>query len=566
MRDKILTLISLKPKHFSKIISNTIELKEWVLANKLISDQSFAAEIYSAVYQVSNVCSNGNIKKFKSITEGFKGCGAARSCQCVKEQTSAAVTLAYQNKSIDEKETAKTKRAATNLEKYGVTNAGQTVDAKQKFVEWYANPENVQRNLERIKQTNIEKYGVENCKSLPEVEQKIIATCLARYNVTNVAQIPSTKAKLKARTAEYKLNGHLINKGYDRFKTHILDTYNCELLTSKEDYLGVTQLKDITVKCLDCNTVSTSNFYYTKSYVCQCHATIPSYCSAEEIEVFNFITQELNIAGQQCNKKIIAPYELDMVFPAHNIAIEYCGLYWHSESSGNKNRKYHYAKMMLAREKGLQLITIFSDEWNTKKDIVKSKLRNIFKQTSSKHYARKLLLKEVSHADSKVFLNLHHLQGHSNAKINLGLYNNTELVALMTFSNGRVALNTASVDSEYELVRFVTNGSSVVGGASKLLKHFIKTYKPTKIISYADNRWSVGNVYNTIGFTPVGTPAIGYWYIEHYTTRHHRFNFTKQALVAAGNDHSKSEWEIMQYLGFDRIWDCGHQKFELNIQ
>ena len=35
----------------------------------------------------------------------------------------------------------------------------------------------------------------------------------------------------------------------------------------------------------------------------------------EQQEVFNYITEELGIAGSQSNKKIIAPYELDMVFP-----------------------------------------------------------------------------------------------------------------------------------------------------------------------------------------------------------------------------------------------------------
>lgn len=43
--------------------------------------------------------------------------------------------------------------------------------------------------------------------------------------------------------------------------------------------------------------------------------------------------------------------------------------------------------------------------------------------------------------------------------------------------------------------------------------------------------------------------------------REHRYNFTKSRLVEAGASDESTEWEIMQNLGYDRIWDCGHQKY-----
>jgi hypothetical protein len=135
----------------------------------------------------------------------------------------------------------------------------------------------------------------------------------------------------------------------------------------------------------------------------------------------------------------------------------------------------------------------------------------------------------------------------------------------MTFSNGRKALNTKSVPTEYELVRFVTDGSSVVGGASKLLSYFIKNYNPTKIISYADLRWSEGNVYEKLNFKKISGPTIGYWYVDEYQYRLHRYNFTKGQLVKEGADPNKTEWQNMQDLGYDRIWDCGHQKFVMEV-
>lgn len=567
MREKILKLIEEKPKHFSKIIKNTSELKQWVDQQSLISSDNYAACIRSAVYQESNVCQLGNIKKFAGINQGFIGCGAANQCECTKNSVSLKVKKAKSYVSKEKQREINLKREKTVLEKYGVSCVAQTEENRQRFREWYADPENIKNNLEKIRATNIEKYGVENCKSLPEVEEKIIATCLARYGVKNVAQIPSTKAKLKARTAEYKLTGHLIKKGYNRFKLYIENNFDVNLKTTVDEYLGVESTEKILIECRKCLKQELTSFYYNKNINCvHCYPRQNVYTSKEEQEVFDFINNDLKILGGiQCDRTVINPYEIDMLFPSEKIAIEYCGLYWHSESSAGKDKQYHSNKLRLINEKGYRLITIFSDEWNQKKSIVKSKLSNIFNKTSNKHYARKLTVKTVSAKDSNDFLDQHHLQGASSAKINLGLYDQATLVALMTFSNGRAALNTASTKDEYELVRFVTDGSSVVGGASKLLTYFIKNYKPKFIVSYSDNRWSQGHLYETLGFEKISKPTIGYWYVDSYSYRLHRFNFTKKELVKAGNDPSKTEWEIMQSLGYDRIWDCGHQRFVLKI-
>jgi hypothetical protein len=567
MKEKILEIIKSKPKHYSKIVKNDNELKIWVENNSLIKSDQFASMIYSALYQETDTCEFNKKKKFKDILTGFIGCGPSNVCECARTQVSNSVKEVKKHVTQKQQEIINNKRRATNLEKYGVTCVAQTEENKQKFQNWYNDPINVQSVLERIKKTNIEKYGVENCKSLPEVEQKIIATCLSKYGVKNVSQIPSTKIKLRARIAEYKLSGHLIKKGYDRFSNYVEKNYNFNLLTSKEEYLGVDSNQIFKFSCKSCNNIVEKKFVYGSGLRCQlCNPITTLFTSIEEQEVFDYVTKELGISGRQSDRLLIMPYELDMVFDNEKIAIEYCGLYWHSEASSNKTKDYHFNKMKLTNQKGYRLITIFSDEWKYKKEIVKSKLKNIFQQTSVRHYARNLLVKPTSYNESKEFLEKFHLQGNSTAKINLGLYTKTnQLVALMTFSNGRAALNSKSSSSEFELVRFVTNGDSVVGGASKILKHFIKNFNPTKIISYADLRWSEGHVYELLGFKKETNPTIGYWYTSNYEKREHRFNFTKNQLIKEGADPSKTEWQLMQELGYDRIWDCGHQKYIMDI-
>jgi len=567
MKEKILELVKSKPRHFSAMIKRDTELSQWVYEHSKIQSNNFAAMVYSACYELDNICSREKIKKFESFSKGFVGCGPANKCECVRQVVSQSVKEKKKTITKEKQLQINERRRKTNLQKYGVTNVAQTPENRQKFQEWYANPENVEQNLERIRKTNIERYGVENCKSLPEVEQKIIATCLAKYGVTNVAQIPSTKMKLRARMAEYKLTGHLIKKGYDRFSEYIQANYKFTLLTPKEDYLGYESKQILRFSCNECEEMIEKKFSYGVGLRCNsCNPVIKNYVSKEQQGIFDYITQNLNIVGYQSDRSLINPYEIDMVFSNEKIAIEYCGLYWHSENSAGKNKNYHAEKMKKVNEIGYRLITIFSDEWTKTPHIVKSKLTNIFGKTSKKHFARNLVVKQVTFKESRDFLNQYHLQGASSAKINLGLYTKeNELTALMTFSNGRAALNNTNKNNEYELVRFVTNSDLVVGGASKLLKHFIKEYQPSQIISYADLRWSEGNLYKKLGFDVVSKPTIGYWYVSEYKKREHRFNFTKQQLVREGADPALTEWEIMKELGYDRIWDCGHQKFTMDL-
>lgn len=571
MKDQILKLIADKPKQFSKLIKHTPELLNWVESNSIIKSTNMSEMIYSALHNENRVCKYGSIKKFSGITEGYRGCGPTKYCQCAREKVSNSVIVSKKKITIDDQNKINNKRRKTNILKYGVSCAAQTLYAKNKLKAFYADPILVKEMTEKIKETYVKKYGVENCRHLPAAEQKRLATLLTRYNVTNVSQIPSVKAKLQARTAEYKLSGHLIKKGYLRFCKYINDRYNFTLLTSSEKYKGIVQknAQEFQFTCNTCQTEINQKFYHSRGLNCEiCNPTVKHYTSNEEQEVYDFISNELGISGHQSNKKIINPYELDMVFPDKQIAVEYCGLYWHSEFSSGKEKNYHFNKMKLAKAAGYKLITIFSDEWNLHKSIVKSRLRNIFNCTINRHFARKLIVKDVTGKDAKEFLNKYHSQGNSVAKFNLGLYypDSIELLALMTFSNGRKALNTKIIDHDYELVRFVTNGDSIVGGASKLLTAFIKRNNPTKIITYADLRWSNGNLYEKIGFSIIGSPTIGYWYVDEYEKRIHRYNFTKQTLVNEGADIIKTEWEIMQELGYDRIWDCGHQKYVMNVK
>ena len=141
----------------------------------------------------------------------------------------------------------------------------------------------------------------------------------------------------------------------------------------------------------------------------------------------------------------------------------------------------------------------------------------------------------------------------------------------MTFGKPRLGIGKIKniKPDSFELIRFCNKlNTTVVGGASKLLNHFIKTEKPLNIYSFSDNRWSssTNNMYLNIGFKLVNISLPGYWYTTNkYLERIHRYNFNKRALKKMGADITKTEYDIMDSLGYARVWDCGTTRYELNI-
>ena len=277
-----------------------------------------------------------------------------------------------------------------------------------------------------------------------------------------------------------------------------------------------------------------------------------------ESEIKNFINS-LNIITIENDRKILNGKELDIYIPSHNLAIEFDGLYWHSEKF--RTNKYHLNKTNECEKQGIQLIHIFEDEWLYKQDIVKSRLMNLLGLTQNRIYGRKTEIKEVSPNDSRYFLVNNHIQGNVNSKIKLGLYYDNELVALMTFGSLRKSMGSTSIDGSYELLRFCNKlNTNIIGGADKLLKHFIKIYNPIELISYADRRWSQGDLYNKLGFTFVHDSKPNYFYVIN-NKRENRFKYRKSELVKIGYDSNLSERQIMLDRGINRIYDCGNKKY-----
>lgn len=379
--------------------------------------------------------------------------------------------------------------------------------------------------VERRKNTNIKKYGVDNPFKLKEIQDKQKKTILKKYGVDNIFKLNEIKEKIK---------------------TTNLRKYGVEHLSKDKNYHRK-KIDKIKICC-------------EKKLKKQIIEEYPNINFDAEKEINNFIEFELDFKPIKIK---VDGGEIDVYIPEKNVGIEYNGLYWHSDRYVEKN--YHLLKTKKCEKNGIKLLQIFEDEWRDKENIVKSIIKNKLGVSDNIIYARNTEIREVSIKETTEFLNNNHIQGWVGSKIKIGLYYNNELVSLMTFGKKRIAMgNKSSEDGGYEMLRFCNKiNTSVVGGASKLLKFFEKKYNPKSILSFADRRYSDGNLYNKIGFDFIGETEPNYFYFEkHKNVRRHRFKFRKDVLVKEGYNPNMSEREIMEERGFLRIYDCGQLKYK----
>jgi len=343
-------------------------------------------------------------------------------------------------------------------------------------------------------------------------------------------------------------------------------------LFTKDEYKGVVGYT-YKFKCNKCGHIFEGSLDCGESPICRiCHPKQelePNHKIEHEIQ--NFLFNECGITNLIINDRtILRPKEIDFVIPDKKIGIEINGLYWHSEEYG-KNEKYHINKTLEAYKKGYQLIHIFEDEWYYKKYIITEKLKYILKlNTNTKIYAKNCNIKEITSEEKRSFLNRYHIQGDDYySYLMLGLFNNNNLVSVMTFCPQRKVLNNKKSENDtVELLRYASN--NVVGGFEKLLKYAIEyKLKPNgikHIFSFANLRFTNidKNIYVNSGFKFLGISDPTYFYTKQ-TKRYSRLYFNKESLIKEGFSSDLTIDEILKQKGYSKIYDCGNLKYILDI-
>jgi hypothetical protein len=412
-------------------------------------------------------------------------------------------------------------------------------------------------HVEKIRKTTRERYGVDNILALPEIRSKSKAICLEKYGCES--PFGNRRVFEKARqTCREKFGTDYYSQSQD-WKNKKGDSYiypTQEHITHFEDYNENFIRKHFIRDGV--YYITEYMEYFNKSYTGAIHHKHKlgiveknniNHATVMENELKAFIEQYTEVIEH--DRMLVKPKEIDLVIPAIKLGIEYNGLFWHSEQQG-KTSNYHVDKTDKCEEQGYQLLHIFENEGV---EIWKSVIINKF-GLSKKIYARKTELRELKYCQIKDFLVENHIQGEAKSSINYGLFYNNELVQVMTFAKPRFNKN-----YDYELVRLCSKKfTSVVGGASKLFKHFIMQHSGASIISYANRRFSMGRIYKTLGFELKEITKPNYFYSKHgevysrYQTQKHKL----PELLGDGYDKNLTERENMLNNKFLVVYDCGN--------
>ena len=443
------------------------------------------------------------------------------------------------------------KRKQTNLLKYGVELPSQSdifkEKTKQTNMSKYGKPytSQVEQFKEAAKQTNLKKYGVDCPLKSPEIKRRAVETIINKYSVYNTKYLGKPKEVVDALTSREGMLKYLDENNIETIGT-----------VSLANRLGVSQgvIRKIANKysLTDRIIISKHRSHYEDMIVDILHRIgIPD----SEIEL------NAKVVNNPNSSRPSDTYELDIYLPKYHLGIEYNGSAFHNEKY--KEYNYHEQKETEARKQGIFIFNIFGytisdeevdltdDEIEIARAKIEDRLRVLTDHVEHKIPARKCKIVDLS--DDKYndikrrFMIFNHLQGFVGTKYTFGLTYDDELVEIMTFdTNEKYA---------YELTRNCSlRNTIVVGGASKLFQHFVRNYMKygDKIISFSDNGTTKGIMYKNLGFVPMHqvNPRYVWW-------KHHELIISRRKAQKICKGVAGSEAQIMQSLGYTRIYDCG---------
>ena len=420
---------------------------------------------------------------------------------------------------------------------------------------------------EKNKGPNLKLRGIKRSEeqkkaSSERMKKKFEAGEITHWNTGNTTS-EETRKKISEGNKNIKnLGNEKQRKAKEIRMREVASEYGCTVISFDDDATRVE---------LTCNVCNLS-FSYSQQILhrthieitnklCPCCQPRETFASKGERELAEYI-ESLGFAVIRNDREVLGGKEIDVYIPVLKIGFEYTGLFWHAQNQ-NPEPNHLIWKKKFAAKQSVKLYTVFEDEWELNKEIVKSRISSILNVLPKKIFARKCRLSEIDSGVKNKFLVDNHIQGKDSASISYGLFFNSELVAVATFK--RTSMVKGGDGLQWELSRFCNKiNSNVVGGASKLIKHFVKTNLQSgmELISYADLRWSFGDLYKTLGFTFDSETSPSYWYLNDYKTRVHRSKYMKHRLIEKyGFSNEMSEREMASELKLDRIYDCGSSKW-----
>jgi hypothetical protein len=620
MRNQVIDLIDVNSLGASaRRINSLPHLRDWVVSqtNFLPDEISMSQRLYHVMHEDKQaICPTGQTKTFLSFHRGYGFCGTAKNCECCKHAVASKVASAWKDKDADEIAGISQRRKTTNIKKYGVDNPSKEPNIATQKSQWWnsltedqkaevsrkrtqgfqnslgvSNPQQCSKIQAKTKATNLKRYGVENPAQADCVKAKALATNESRYGANSYSQTELFKFQINeiwnAKTSEER---KIIQ---DKIKQTNKQKYGVDhpskLLSTKQQHAQANLARYGVKNCsqrhftdeqksilfnsaafLDFATGKTLNEIAKQLKVDFTTAAVyVEKYNASELIVRNYTWIENQVKSCldlykipyiQNDRVILSGKELDFYLPEHNSAIEVGGLYWHSHFK-LQNKNYHFDKWKRCNDQGISLYTWFEDDIRDTWPVIESKIQYLARVKKPKIGARKCRLQKVTYQEATPLLDANHIQGSvKGQQYILGAYYQDQLVGVMGFAYRKTYL---------ELTRFVTDLSATYPGLfSRMLSYALADINyQGDLVSFSDNAHSNGAVYAANGFEIDKILGPAYWYTNDYQTRHNRQNFMKADIARKfGIDVSnKTEWQAMQELGWDRVWDAGKIKWKKQV-
>lgn len=391
------------------------------------------------------------------------------------------------------------------------------------------------------KQTILQKYGVDNIFKLPACKEKRSQIILQKYGVSSPMKVPEIRDRaIKTRKTKTE-------------ESHLYNLLDREWLEAQYK----TKSQATIAKELGCAQSTVGVYLNSFGF----NTNIHRLKSSLEKEIIEFIKEHLDAPILQSNRKTIG-LELDVFIPSHNLAIEMNGLHWHSirmiEDDVKLKSDYHLNKTLACHEQGIRLLHIMDTEWVEKKELCKSLILSKL-NLNERIYARKCKIIDLDNKTGSNFISENHMQDKINGGQYKGLIINDDLVSVMQISKSRF-----DKTAQWELLRFCNKKFiNVIGGFSRLLKSF---HLDGTLISYANRRWSDGNLYEKTGFSLLRNTTPNYWYWKKYGILESRHKYQKHKLKDFENySLNMSESQIMFGAGYSKFYDSGNLVYSITL-
>ena len=308
-------------------------------------------------------------------------------------------------------------------------------------------------------------------------------------------------------------------------------------LDSIENYRSANQ-PALKMHCRDCNWFGKVSLMLARTD--RCPDCSPKGSNAQ-IELTKWISDELQFScGTNVRGIISNRHEIDIFIPEKKFAIEYNGLYYHNEAAG-KGQHYHQNKTNACGKLQIQLFHVFEDEWNKKKDIIKSMLMHKLGKTPTKIGARKCSL--------VIFFNSNHIDGDVPASHAFALKFNNEVVAAMSVRKPFHKKYANFLEIGRSCVKTCTSVQGAVQRLSAAYLEYSKNHGYSGLMTYVDCRFGSGSGWLASGWKKIGETPERFW----WTDCHERFNRFK---FKANKSANLTEADVAEENNVNRIWGC----------